>query len=199
MKTHYLPVHVQMAGCLKKGHSVLHNGNGKRQGTTGTITRVNQNNDREFVCVEFSKAISQFYSKKWFLENFYISVEDIMLMGGLFNGTPYVTKYDGYELPATAFIKTHRMTHGQCKSHLATLAIQDVPVTEEVVVEVPHKVGEYKLCRMDGTLISDHKTQHIAEQAGSTYTQKNEVHVRIWHCIANIEPVVTVKANIIRN
>lgn len=198
MNLSYLPIHAQMEKCLTKDMKVVHNGAGNRQGMKGTIVKVNAGKDIDFVLVRFGvgSGASQYYSRKWFLANYYISLPSIEKMGGFFNGTPYIKKYEGYELPATAF-NVQRMTHGQCKSHLETVAGGYTPVidnkgqgTESITVaaiDPLDEVGEYFVLGDVKTLA--HKTQRIAELRAGYLAKTNNCTYMVVKVVSTAELV----------
>lgn len=199
----YLPVHAQMAKLLKKGVVVVHNGGSGYQGAKGIIQSVNLNKGNDNITIKFSEiqhrtgTIS--YSTKWFLENFYIFVGDIKQMGGFFNGTPYLDKYSDFTLYQGKLMIGKQPTHSMIKKQVdQSNLFEAVNVVDAPSQDLLDIVGEFKLCKVGGELIGNHKTQRCAEIAGAAFVRGYSEKVNIWKLCATIEPVVTVEANINR-
>lgn len=197
----YLPIHRKMLKELKKGMKVVHNGGGVRQGESGRIVRVGEG----VIEVSLNVYLPSQYTENWFLDNFYISVSDISSMVRFFNGSEYINKYENWAVPINTFNMSRQVTHRSMKLIVDRELLDKVnscSVSKEDTIEaVNHnisqttkgqdpmdKVGDYKLCTLDGHLVSDHKTQRLAETAGVAYSRDKRVQCNIWKLCATTEP-----------
>ncbi|CAM0028904.1 hypothetical protein VPHD529_0023 [Vibrio phage D529] len=178
----YLPLHANMARTLKKGMTVVHNGQGNRQGMKGVINFVNESNRSQFVVIKYKEGCTQSYSKNWFMDNFYIFVGDIKTMGGYFNGVPYLAKYAHFTCSNTKLKLGRQPTHKENKAVVEAKAAKVDPLDE---------VGTY-LCLANGQLVcGSHKTQRLAEIAAGKHTKENKCVVSIVSVVSDSVPVCT--------
>ena len=192
MANKYLPVHARMAKCLKVGMTVVHNGGGKRQGLVGKIKSVQQGEDKKFILVHFPNSnleFSQHYTKQWFLENFYISIDDVHKMGGYFNGKPFIEKYRPYMKGQGAMLLKKRNTHQELKAIVDAKASGFTSVIADKSDPLD-EVGEYIVVGEEGHPI--HKTQRLAEIAAGVLVKKYSRKFVVAKCVAVAEPVTEV-------
>lgn len=210
MAVKYLPVHKQMRKVIKGSMRVVHNGGGCRHGMSGHIISTLGGQ----VTVHFNKGFNQKYSWGWFLENFYIDIETILKMSGIFNGTGYVKKYKLFSVTHQNLVAKKHNTHAENKAIVdaENKAIveaklggytsivndknadtnDDKPAARDPLDEV----GDFILIAQSQMLGGTHKTQRLAEIAAAKYTRDNRCCVAVFKLVSQSN--VIVDAEIVR-